>query len=148
MTKKIYSTFAMLGLFLVLAVGSVQAQSEGSLEVNIRFDFQVGNKVLPAGEYTVRRLSQNSMIVESADGSERVIAQVPGRVERGRKTNSEKMVFHQYGDQYFLTQVWMTRDGDGRELATSKAEREASKAQSLSRGDQKLRTVEVAAGVR
>jgi hypothetical protein len=145
MTKKIYSTFAMLGLFLVLAVGSIQAQSEGSLEVNIRFDFQVGSKVLPAGEYTVRRLSQNSMIVESADGSERVIAQVPGRVERGRKTDREKLVFHQYGDQYFLAQIWMVRDGDGRELTKSKAEREASKAQTLARGDEKPRTVEITA---
>ncbi len=148
MTKKIYSTFAMLGLFLVLAVGSVQAQSEGSLEVNIRFDFQVGNKVLPAGEYTVRRLSQNSMIVESADGGERVIAQIPGRVERGRMMTREKLVFHQYGDKYFLTQIWMVRDGDGRELSTSKAEREASKMQTLSRGDEKPRTVEVTASGR
>ena len=148
MTKKIYSTFAMLGLFLVLAVGSVQAQSGRGLEVNIRFDFQVGNKVLPAGEYTVRRLSQNSMIVESADGSERVVAQTPGAVDDAGKAATEKLVFHQYGDKYFLAQVWLVRGADGRELATSRAEREASRAQSLASSGQKLKTIEVAASAR
>ena len=148
MTKKIYSTFAMLGLFLVLAVGSVQAQSGRSLEVNIRFDFQVGNKVLPAGQYTVRRLTQNSMIVESADGSRSAIAQTPGTVDDSGKKTTERLVFHQYGDQYFLAQIWLTRGADGRELATTKAEREASKAQTLARGKAQPRTVEVTASAR
>lgn len=147
MTRKIYSTFAMMGLFLVLAVGSVQAQSGGSLEVNIRFDFQIGNKVLPAGQYTVRRLAQNSMVLESADG-ERVIAQTPGTADGGGKETREKLVFHQYGDQYFLAQVWIDRDADGRKLIMSDAEREAAKAQALARGNRKPRTVEVTASAR
>jgi hypothetical protein len=32
-----------------------------------------------------------------------------------------RMVFHRYGQQYFLTQVW-SGDGDGRELRRSKLE--------------------------
>ena len=148
MTRKIYSTFAMMGLFLVLAVGSVQAQSGSSLEINIRFDFQIGSKVLPAGTYTVRRLSQNSMVVESKAGGERVIAQTPGTADGGGKETPAKLVFHQYGDQYFLAQVWLDRDADGRKLIKSNAEREASEAQTLARGDRKPRTVEVTASAR
>ncbi len=147
MTKKIYSTFAMLGLFLVLAVGSVQAQSEGRVEVNIRFDFQVGNKVLPAGEYTVKPLTQKSVVIRSADGREVLVAMTPNSISNGGKAASERLVFRKYGDQYFLTQVWTDRDADGRALTPSKAEREA-KAQTLARGGQKPETVEVTASAR
>ena len=148
MTKKIYSTFAMLGLFLVLAVGSVQAQSGGSVNVNIRFSFQVGDKVLPAGEYTVRPLTQKSVVIKSADGREVLVALTPNSIKEGGKPTSERLVFRRYGDQYFLAQVWMVRGADGRELAPSKAEREAAKSQTLARGGQKPETVEVTASVR
>lgn len=147
MTKKIYSTFAMLGLFLVLAAGSVQAQSEGRVEVNIRFDFQVGNKVLPAGEYTVRPLTQKSVVIRSADGREVLVALTPNSINGGGKSAGRKLVFRQYGDQYFLAQIWMANGTDARELRPSKAEREA-KAQTLARGDRKPRTVEVTASAR
>jgi hypothetical protein len=145
MTKKLYSTFAMLSLFLMLAVVSVQAQSGGKLEVTVPFDFQIGDQTLPAGEYSIKRLTQNSMLVESADGQRSVIAQTPGAVEKSGKAARERVVFRQYGDQYFLAQVWMVRDGAGRGLIKSDAERQAARAQSLASGSAKPRQIEIAA---
>ena len=148
MTRKLYSTFAMLGLFLMLAVGSVQAQSGGKLEVTVPFDFQIGGEVLPAGAYSIKRLTQNSMVIESADGQQRVIAQTPGAVEKSGTAARERVVFRQYGEQYFLAQVWMVRDGAGRGLIKSDAERQAARAQSLAGGSSRPRQVEVAASAR
>jgi hypothetical protein len=148
MTKKLYSALAMLSLLFMLAVTSVQAQSGDSLQANIRFDFQVGDKVLPAGEYTVRRMSASTLLIQSADGRERLVAQTWNKIDGSGKATRVKLVFHQYGDQYFLSQVWMNRGGDGREVMTSDAEREAAKAQTLAGGDKKPRTVEVVAGGR
>ncbi|HYG82959.1 MAG TPA: hypothetical protein VD861_21360 [Pyrinomonadaceae bacterium] len=148
MTKKLYSALAMLGLLFTLAVTSVQAQSGDSLQANIRFDFRVGDKVLPAGEYTVRRMSPNTLLIQSADGRERLMAQTWNKIDGSGKATRVKLVFHQYGDQYFLSQVWLNRGGDGRELTPSDAEREAAKAQTLASGDKKPRTVEVVAGGR
>lgn len=148
MTKKIYSTFAMLGLFFMLAVTSVQAQSGDSIQANIRFDFKVGDKVLPAGEYTVRRMSHNILLIQSADGREQMVTQTRNKIDGSGKATRVKLVFHQYGDQYFLAQVWMNRGGDGRDLSGSEAEREAAKAQTLASGDKKPRTIEIVAGGR
>lgn len=147
MTKKPYSTFAMLGLFFMLAVVSVQAQSRGTLEVNIPFEFQIGNKAFPAGEYSVKQLSQSSMLIRSANGQKSAIAQTSRIEQNGAsdKTSQEKLVFHQYGSQYFLAQVWMVNGSDGRELNKTKAEREAARAQSVAMGGAKPRKVEVAA---
>jgi hypothetical protein len=150
MTKKLYSTFAMMGLFLMLAVVSVSAQSRGKIEVNVPFDFSFDNQTLPAGAYSIRQLSQNSMLIESADGQRRVIAQATGRVrlDANEKATQEKLVFHQYGDRYFLSQVWMVRGSDGRELNQSRAERQAAREQKLATSGEKLKKVEVAARAR
>ncbi|MDT4955445.1 MAG: hypothetical protein QOJ02_3583 [Acidobacteriota bacterium] len=150
MTKKLYSAFAMLSLVLMLAVISVQAQSRGKIEVNVPFEFSLGNKTLPAGAYSVRQLSRNSILIESADGQTRVIAQTPGTAQagEGERATQERLVFHQYGNQYFLAQVWMTRGSDGRELSQSGAERQAAKEQKLASGGAKLKKVEVAASAR
>jgi hypothetical protein len=47
------------------------------------------------------------------------------------------LVFHRYGDQYFLFQVWPAGEQTGRQFFKSKAEREAQRneaANSLSKG--------------
>lgn len=150
MKKKLYSTFAMLSLTLLMAVVSVQAQTGGNLEVNIPFEFQIGGKTLPAGEYSVKRLTQNSVLVRSADGERSVIAQTPRAITAARKEKAaqEKLVFNQYGNQYFLSQVWMVRGSDGRELYKSDAEQLAAREQTMANGGAKAQKVEVAARVR
>lgn len=150
MTKKLYSTFAMLSLFFMLAVVSVQAQSESKLAVNIPFDFQIGNKVLPAGEYSVKRLTQTSMLIRSADGQRSAIAVTPrtARTGENEKAAQERLVFHKLGNQYFLAQVWMNKGSEGRELNKSDAERQAVKEQNLAMGGTAPQKVAVAASAR
>ena len=38
-----------------------------------------------------------------------------------------KLVFHKYGDQYFLSQIWRTGENGGRELRMAHKERELAK---------------------
>jgi hypothetical protein len=150
MKKKLYSTFAMLSIMVMLAVVSIQAQSRGKLEVNVPFEFQIGSQTLPAGAYSVKRLTQNSILVQSADGQKSAIAQTLGTVQAktNRTAAREKLVFNKYGSQYFLSQVWMVRGSDGRALNQTDAEREAAKEQNLARSGAKPQSVEVAARVR
>ena len=77
------------------------------------------------------------------------IAQVLESVRAGVSEQEAGLVFHQYGDQYFLSQIWMTRDGDGRELNRSSDERRAAAAeQNLASNGKKLRRVEISAHAR
>ncbi len=148
MKKKINSTFAMLSLSLLVAVVSVQAQSRGKLEVNIPFEFQIGSQTLPAGEYSVKRLTQNSVLVRSRDGKLSAITQTPRAITEDKNGKQEKLVFNQYGNQYFLSQVWMVRGSDGRELYKSDAEQQAAREQTVANGGAKPQKIEVAARAR
>ena len=46
---------------------------------------------------------------------------------RSREDNSPRLIFNRYGDQYFLTQVWVGGDIDGRELPKFRRERHLAK---------------------
>jgi hypothetical protein len=147
MRKQLFGTFAILSLFLALTVISVQAQSKNRITAHVPFAFQIGDKTLPAGDYSVKRISQNALLVQSADGEVSVIAQASGSVQNNanEKPSTEKLVFRQYGDQYFLAQVWMIRGNTGRELNMSDAERKAADNLKLAQNGAKPQMVEVAA---
>lgn len=129
MKKHVFRTFTMLGLLLVMTAVSVRAQSERSKVTNISFSFMVGQKTLPAGEYTFepnRNDSDNVWLVQSSDG--RVSALFATMPVRASETQEKaKLVFHKYGDQYFLSQIWTAGDIGGRELPMRRPERELAK---------------------
>jgi hypothetical protein len=44
--------------------------------------------------------------------------------QRSANDNSCKLVFHRHGDTYFLSEVWVAGNSNGRTLFRSRAERE------------------------
>ena len=122
-------TFTMLSLVLMLTAVSVCAQSERSGVLNIQFNFIVGGKTLPAGEYTVepnKKDSQNVWLVQSREGNASALfTTLPVRANQTQEET--KLVFHKYGDQYFLSQIWTPGGNTGRELLMPRFERELAK---------------------
>jgi hypothetical protein len=129
MKKQALRTFTMLSLVLMLTAVSVCAQSERSGVLNIPFNFIVGGKTLPAGEYTVepnRRDSDKFWLVQSRDGQTSCLfTTMPVRANQTQEET--KLVFHRYGDQYFLSQIWTAGANSGRELLMPRLERELAK---------------------
>lgn len=129
MKKQAFRTVTMASLVLILTAVSVCAQSERSGVLNIPFNFIVQGKTLPAGKYTIepnRRDYDKVWLVRSKDGRTTVLFTTT-RVQ-GRETQEQsKLIFHRYGDQYFLSQIWRTGDNSGRELLMNRRERELAK---------------------
>src|SRR5262249_15874843 len=113
---------------VTLTVAAVYANPVGALKANIPFAFSVGNKTLPAGVYTVARMTAPSalLLIRREDGREAVAIQTNGMQGRHEQDQS-KISVRQYGDGYFLAQVWTAGDSNGRELWKSRAERELIK---------------------
>lgn len=129
MKKQAFGTLTMLTLLLTMSAISVSAQSERSKTTNIPFDFIVGGKTFPAGEYTVepnRKDSHNVWLVQRRDGHANVLfATMPVRASETQEKT--RLVFNKYGDQYFLSQIWTPGDNSGRELLMPRLERELAK---------------------
>jgi hypothetical protein len=141
MKKKVTTIMAAVGLFLTLAMASAIAQSPTGAQVTIPFDFSAGKATLKAGTYIVKRGSGNSLQIRNADGTQTVLVNAPLTIGSRDYKAGERLVFNRYGDQYFLSQVWMTVD-QGRQLMPTKAETAA--ARELARRSVTPQRVEVA----
>lgn len=121
----------LCAILLATFVVSAQAQSPSNrVTAQIPFDFNIGDKKLPSGKYTVGRLRQNANdIVQSIDDkdghSKAIHTSIP--VRNLDLTDNAKLVFHRYGDQYFLYQVWPAGTTTGRQFPASRSERDAQR---------------------
>jgi hypothetical protein len=118
-------------MLVVTSVASTQGQSLAyRIKVEIPFDFSVGDKKLPAGTYSVSRVSQTSgdnvIAITGDDGRSKVI-RLSNSAQRLNATDQATLVFHHSGDQYFLFQVWPAGATIGRQFPKSRSEREIRK---------------------
>ena len=112
-------------LLFVSAVAAAPSHAQQINKINIPFAFQAGGKTLPAGEYRVTRALEGNavaQVIESTDSKTAVVVLTEG-VDAKKLDVSQKMVFHRYGREYFLSQIW-TGSRIGRKLPTSKREKE------------------------
>jgi hypothetical protein len=130
MYKHAYQVLTALTLVAWLMVPATQAQSI-MLKANIPFDFVVGEKRLPSGEYHVKSLNPVLTQIQSKDGHSTAIVLTTG-MQAAKISDAGKLVFNRYGDQYFMSKIWAPSSDSGRELPKSRLEREV--AQRLSNG--------------
>ena len=117
----------MLNLLLIVTAISVAAQSSRSKITTIPFSFTVGEKTLPAGEYTVEPYTtQKVWLVRSRDGLSSVLFNTNG-IRAFETQDNGKLVFRQYGGQHFLSQIWTAGENAGRELVVRRPKGELSK---------------------
>lgn len=82
------------------------AQTQG-VRANIPFDFVVGAKTLPAGEYSVKPVFHSDSITWVVDGDERGSAVFTTyAVESAKQAHNPSLIFLQGDGRYFLLQVW------------------------------------------
>jgi hypothetical protein len=118
--------FALIGLGLLLATASAYAQT-GVVKANVPFNFIVEKTQVPAGEYLIQNLSTSGLAM-SIQSSDRKMVKVvlPNACESSQAQPKTKLVFHRYGDQYFLSQIWTAGNNRGSELPKSRRETEVA----------------------
>jgi len=127
MIKHITSHLKLVGLIIsfVLVAGSTAAYGQGSKRqvADIPFQFQVGNETLPAGQYSVAASSSGETLRISSSSSNATVFRLSSPLSRLETSTRGTLVFHQYGGEYFLSEVWSAGYASGRRLAKSGRER-------------------------
>jgi hypothetical protein len=119
----------MPSVLTMLLAASSYAQAGRRFTVTIPFDFNVSGKTLPAGQYMVGRSTETSaegIAVRGLDDGAGVFVLTRG-IQTGEKQEQSKLVFRRYGNQYFLGEVWISGRSTGRELPSSRHERELAR---------------------
>ncbi len=128
MTKRVH-LILMMSVVAVTLVAPLMAQSV-RLTANIPFEFTIGNKTLPAGEYMIMNGSDPYMLIFQGM-KEHVGALALTNREEVISTEHPQTVtrleFNKYGDHYFLSRVDDGWVGSGFVLRPSRSERELVK---------------------
>jgi hypothetical protein len=111
-----------MGLLAAITSCPLLAQTI-TLKGNVPFDFHMGTVNMPAGEYTIHQ-SGALVTVRNAEGRNisAMYLTLPKTAPAGR--NYGALVFNRYGNDYFLTQIWVPNSTEGRVLPVSTREKE------------------------
>jgi hypothetical protein len=116
----------LLVLTVALCVVAAQAQSTTMLKGNVPFSFNIGDRSLPSGEYSVKAVDREIEAWYDPNGRGLFFVRTlpSGGID---EVSVNKLVFHRYGDRYYLAEVW--RDGHSHELTASHEQRHIAKTQ-------------------
>jgi hypothetical protein len=112
-------TLITVALVLV-ALAPVYAQKT-SATINIPFSFTVDDVRMPAGEYVIAAPSERVVSLHRLGGPENKTMMT----NNGSSVKSDgigKLVFHKYGNAYFLAAAWLPNSDHARELFASASE--------------------------
>ena len=118
---KIFRSFLIALTVLVLA--STARAQQTNVKINIPFDFYAGDRIYPAGEYRLSSMPSRDAIIR-IDGSPEVqSANLPSNLcADSRPSTQTKLVFRRMGSSYFLYQVWVAGNSEGRQFPVSRAQ--------------------------
>jgi hypothetical protein len=113
----------LIAICLLFTAASLFAQTTPSqrlMTVKIPFAFGVEGHVLPAGEYLVLTVTpERSIRIASTDGKHSAVVNTLPNYASAPSEHS-RLVFHRYGDDYYLVQVWTASQNVARNPLSSK----------------------------
>jgi hypothetical protein len=115
---------ALLATATLMTAGSANAQSP-VLKVDVPFNFTVNKTFLPPGKYTFvfDPMLPNTLDIQDRTKSVRARAYfLRGSIGPGRE---DRLIFHRYGGEYFLSEVGFDSGSDGVSLPVTRLESRA-----------------------
>lgn len=125
MKKFILLAIAIIAFLNVWATTNVSAQSGKAIKVNVEFDFQVRDKILPAGEYYIEaasRANDNAFFIRDVDNGKSQV--IMGSHLFAGKAQSPKLIFERRGKNHFLTGIFLESGQWGLSVPVSRKKRD------------------------
>jgi hypothetical protein len=128
-----------LSIIAALAAGAGFAET---YTFDVPFDFVAWNKTMPGGEYHMdKALTSPSGVVTMRSADRKTTFVVLGSSGLEHRQQTGTLVFHRYGNRYFLAEVWTRGTTNGLKLPVSHQERELQ-------AQGKIRSTEMTVAVR
>jgi hypothetical protein len=126
-----------LAITMLPALAAAQLHSGQRIVTRVPFEFMVANKPVPAGEYIVQSATMDGRTLVIRNITARLGLFSQASLGEGRNAAAYALVFHKYGNQYFLMGINLAGERNTYRLPESKAEAEL-RAQNVSVTEEKL----------
>ena len=112
-------TFLLVSL-VMLAPAAYAQRMVRTVKANVPFDFTVGTRVFPAGNYSLVRI--DASLLELRDSAGNLLANMLTRsVQASTKPARPKLLFDSQNGRHILIQVWQENEPVGQEILQPKA---------------------------
>lgn len=119
---KYITALALFIAAIFITAGKAIAQ-DYAVRATIPFSFTVNGKQLPAGNYTIGTDVTSPRMLKISDRTQHANALAITMPAADEKHKSNQLVFHKYGDQYFLCEIRSQESSLNVELPTSRQEK-------------------------
>lgn len=119
--KRIAANLTVLIVVVLLfsAAGYAQFVEQPVLKADVPFEFSIGKKTFPAGEYGIVRIAPHTLALrDSSNGF--LTSVVTGSVVSLRARSTPKLKFEFEDGRYALTEVWPDGTATGYQLSVPK----------------------------
>jgi hypothetical protein len=118
-----------LAMSLALLMSTAAQAQSTHLKVTVPFEFTAGTVLLPAGEYEVKTVgpSGGPLLSIRSLNSDKGLYIGSNSCESLNPVADSKLVFHRYGEQYFLAEVWTRHSSVGHQMQVNSRQTELAK---------------------
>jgi hypothetical protein len=122
--RKTLSLLSSLAALVLFAPGTARAQFiESTVQANVPFEFTVGRRTLPAGDYTFVAVAPALLLVRDRDC--RTVASVlTNPVQTTSNYSLPRLRFYLQDGKHVLAEVWQPGGHTGYEVSRKPSERE------------------------
>ena len=124
----------VIAMSLALLMSAAAHAQTTQLKVTVPFEFIAGDTVLPAGDYDVQAIGPwggKTLSIHNVTSNEGTLV-LSNSCQSAKTSDSNKLVFYRYGQQYFLAKVWTVNTHIGRQMPLNHRQTELAKSQSKS----------------
>src|ERR1017187_2201006 len=114
-----------LVLVSTLVVAGTSSAQEHRVKVRVPFCFTIGHRTLPAGTYTIVSTANSPDVLVLRNWEKDIQVVATGRSNQSNPQRLDALVFHQYGNHYFLSQIRSEGASMNIDFSTTKAEKRA-----------------------
>jgi hypothetical protein len=123
--KSLRSLFLVFTAILIVPAAWAQQRA---VKANVPFDFAVGDRAYPAGEYVLKAALNDGGFIRIENVREVSAAFTQSNpCSKATPSTETKLVFRRIGGRYFLYQVWTAGNLTGREFPKGRIEVELAK---------------------
>jgi hypothetical protein len=90
------------------------------------FSFIVNRATLSAGDYSVKSVGDRVLAISGLTSKTTNLV-ISNSCEMAKPVGQTKLVFHRYGDRYFLNQIWVAGLDTGHQIPVNSREKEVAK---------------------
>ena len=94
-----------LMILIVPIIAAAQMKPGERVVTQVPFKFMVGTVEMPAGEYTVQLADQKLALLTVGNLETKHWVYAKAIPDQGSKAQNDSLVFHRYGDRYFLAEL-------------------------------------------